>query len=192
MEKKRQWKYLALGAIVIAVSSMGFSFASMSTQLDIKGFATMGSANWSVYFDNLSNANIIGQTIEVKHPTITNNSTSISTFDVKFQYAKDGISYDFEIVNDGGMNAKITTLNLSNPTCTGSGLSSKEDEELVCNNIKYTFQYLDGTEVKIGDVLEKNTRKSVRMTLLYNGDELPVEEVRIMDIGLSVIYSQDK
>lgn len=191
MEKKRQFKILTLSAIVIAIVSMGFSFASMSTQLDIKGFATMGSANWDVYFDNLSKATTIGETIEITHPTITNKSTTISAFDVKFQQAKDGISYAFEIVNDGGMSAKITTLNVSTPTCIGSGASATNDEKLICDNLKYSLTYSDGTNVRVGDVLPKKTRKSVKMTLLYDGNELPIEEVRVTNLGIMVIYSQD-
>lgn len=191
MEKRRQVKVLAVVAIVIAISSMGFSFASMSTKLDIKGFATMGSADWDVHFDNLSHANLMGETIEVVRPTITNDSTTISTYDVKFQAPKDAISYNFEIINDGGMDAKITTLDIEKPSCKGSGDSSANDEFLVCNNLKYSLTYLDGTPLKVGDVLKKGTVKDAQLKLLYGGADLPTSEVRISNLGIVVIYSQN-
>ena len=66
MEKKRQNKILAIVAICIALLGMRFSYASMSTKLDIKGFASIISANWDVHFENLSHATLIGQAIEKK------------------------------------------------------------------------------------------------------------------------------
>lgn len=191
MEKKRQIKFLALGAIVVAVAGMSFSFASMSTQLDIKGFATMGSADWDVHFENLSNVKLVGQALEITHPTITNKSTTISAFDVKLQSPQDSISYTFEIVNAGGMNAKVTTLNIADPVCETDSKTESEDTSLVCQNLEYTLTYTNGNPVKVGDVLTKNTKEHVELKLLYKGDTLPVEEVRITNLGITMLYSQN-
>lgn len=191
MEKKRQIKFLALGAIVVAVAGMSFSFASMSTQLDIKGFATMGSADWDVHFENLSNVKITGQAIEITHPTITNKSTTISAFDVKLQAPQTAISYTFQIVNAGGMDAKVTTLNVAEPVCETISKVESSDTKLVCQNLEYTLQYTNGTPVKIGDVLDKNTSEWVEMKLSYKGDSLPTEEVRITNLGITMLYSQN-
>lgn len=191
MEKRRQAKILAIIAIIIAILSMGFSFASMSTKLDIKGVATMGSSSWDVHFEQLSHATLFGQAIEITHPTITDNSTTISTYDVKFLTTNDGISYDFKIVNDGGMDAKITTLNLTKPLCEGSGASKLSDEQLVCKNLKYTLSYSNGVSLKVGDVLRKGQSVDVRVKLYYDGADLPLEEVKISELGISLIYSQN-
>lgn len=191
MEKNRQVKLFAIVAIIIAVAGMSFSFATMSTNLDIKGSATMGSANWDVHFDKLSSAKLIGKTIEVVHPTITNKSTTISEYHVKFQSPNDGVQYQFDIVNQGEMDAILTTLVVPKPSCTGIGNTALSDATLVCSHLEYTLLYQDGTPVKIGDKLNKKETKQVQLKLVYHGSELPIEEVKIDNLGIVLIYSQN-
>ena len=167
MEKKRTTMILAIIAIIIAIIGMSVSFASFSTKLDINGYAQMGSANWKIYFNNLSQAKLTGTAEELLHPEIRGESTSISSFDVKLNSPGDSISYTFDIVNDGGFDAKLTTLNISKPVCRGSGESKEHDEELVCDNLEYTLKKEDGTTLSLGDVIEKGdaiTVNSFRLT----------------------------
>ena len=191
MEKKRTSMILAIIAIVIAIVGMSVSFASFSTQLDINGYAEMGSANRKIYFDNLSQANLTGTALELAHPSIQNESTSITTFDVRLNNPGDAISYTFNIVNDGGLDAKLTTLDIPMPVCRGSGLEKDADEELVCNNLEYTLTKSDGTALSLGDVIEKGESIIVRLTLSYHGDALPYEVVGISNLGIDLIYSQN-
>ena len=174
---------LAIIAILIAIVGMSVSFASFSTKLDINGYAEMGTANWKIYFDNLSQAKITGTSEELLHPEIQGESTSISSFKVKFNSPMDAVSYTFDIVNDGGFDAKLTTLNIPKPVCRGNGESKDTDEQLVCNNLEYTLTKLDGTTLGLGDVIEKGERLTVQLTLFYKGNELPYEKVEISNLG---------
>ena len=191
MEKKRTTKVLAILAILIAIAGMSISFDSFSTKLDINGYASMGNANWHIYFDNLSSAEVKGEAEEITHPTITNNSTSIGTYYVKLNRPNDSISYTFDIVNAGGLDAKLTTLNMPKPICVGSGANKEIDEKLVCDHLKYTLTKLDGSTYSLADVIKKEERLTVKLTLTYEGDTLPNEEVKIEGLGIDLNYSQN-
>ncbi len=191
MEKKRRNRLIIIVAIVLAIASMSMVYASMSTRLDIHGMASMSGANWDIHFDNLSRANIVGQAKELVHPTITQKSTTIGNYNVKLEQPFDAISYTFDIVNAGGLDAALTTLNISTPTCSGIGDNALDDANTVCRNLNYKLTYMDGSVVKLGDTLNKKSSKKVKLTLEYKSDDMPVDEVKIDNLGIVLIYSQN-
>lgn len=191
MEKKRTSKIIAIVAIIIALLGLSFSFAAFSTNLSIDGAGKMSGRNWDIHFENLSSANLVGAVEELQKPVINGNTTSISTFRVRFNESKDSISYIFDIVNDGEIDAKLTTLSIPEPTCTGIGDSKENDENLVCNNLRYNLTYMNNDSLRIGDILKKNSSVKVKLTLSYEGNELPFQEVNISNLGITLIYSQN-
>lgn len=191
VEKKRTSKIIALIAIIIALLGLSFSFAAFSTNLNINGVGEMSGRDWDVHFESLSNANLVGAAEELQKPTINENTTSISTFGVRFNEPSDSISYIFDIVNDGEMDAKLTTLSIPKPQCTGTGSNKENDENLVCNNLNYSLTYMNNEALRIGDVLKRNSSVKVKITLLYEGNELPFEKVNISNLGITLIYSQN-
>ena len=60
----------------------------------------------------------------------------------------------------------------------------------MCNNIKYTLKYKDGTEVKEYDTLNKKERKNMVLTLKYDGNILPNKMVKIKGLDIILIYNQ--
>lgn len=182
---------LAIIAIVVAIIGMSVSFASFSTKLDIYGYAEMNSANWKIYFDNLSQAKLSGKAEELIHPSIKKGSTSITTFDVRLKGKGDSISYTFDIVNDGGLDAKLTTLSISKPICQGSGEKESYDEKLVCNNLSYSLTKSNDDTFSLADVIHAGERVSAKLTLTYHGESLPYEVVEISNLGIDLIYSQN-
>ena len=180
VEKKRTSKIIALIAIIIALLGLSFSFAAFSTNLNINGVGEMSGRDWDVHFESLSNANLVGAAEELQKPTINENTTSISTFGVRFNEPSDSISYTFDIVNDGEMDAKLTTLSIPKPQCTGTG-----------SNLNYSLTYMNNEALRIGDVLKRNSSVKVKITLLYEGNELPFEKVNISNLGITLIYSQN-
>lgn len=191
VEKKRSFKIVLIATLAIAIIGIGLSFASMSTVLDIHGYASMNTANWDVHFENLTQATITGEAIEEEKPVITNKSTSISTFGVKLIAPKDTVSYSFEVKNAGGIEAKLTSVTIPTPTCTGTGITKDEDEKLVCPNLTYTLTYRDGTKLAVGDVLKKGESKKLILKLSYQGSSLPVNEINITNLAIAMIYSQN-
>lgn len=139
----------------IAIISVSFVYASITSQLSIDGYASMNPAKWSVNFQNLSNSNLKGNTIEVTNPILQHNSTNISNFNVEFQSVKDGVSYNFDVMNDGNLDAKVSSIFIPKPICTGTDSNYYEDKKLICDNLNYSLTYADGTKIKEGDILNK-------------------------------------
>lgn len=150
----------------------------------------MGSANWDIHFANLNDPVINGNTIEISKPYIADKSTSIVNLNVKLQNPNDSISYLFDVVNDGGLNAELSSIQIATPICSGSGEQGNEDAELVCKNIKYELMYQDGTKIKVGDVLNSKEKKQLMLKLSYTGSQLPLNEVDVSNLSIAAVYSQ--
>lgn len=160
----------------------------MGKELNIIGYATIKTGNWDVHFEKLLLSDIEGTTKEIVKPTIVKNATVINSFSVMFQNPFDKISYEVDIVNDGNLDAQITTLIISNPECKIKDLSSEDYN--FCQNIKYSLCYIDGTKLKVGDVLKNNSSQRVRLELAYNSSMLPKNEIEIENLEITIIYSQ--
>lgn len=178
--------------LIVCTSIIGISFvyASVTSKLTINGYASMNPSKWSIYFKNLSDANLKGTTIEVSKPTIQNNSTSISDFDINFINGMDGVSYTFDVVNDGSLDAKISSIVIPKPICIGTGENSFEDSNLICDNLTYNLTYIDGSKIQPGDTLDKGQTKSFILNLEYSNTELPKNKVEISGLSITLIYVQ--
>lgn len=174
----------------ISVIGISFTYSSITSKLSIDGYASMNSIKWSVHFQNLSNANLKGTTLEVNKPILKNNSTSISDFEVEFMNINDGVSYTFDVINDGDLDAKISSIVIPKPVCTSTGDTAYEDSSLICDNLNYSLTYLDGTEIQIGDTLERGQSKSLVLKLEYLGTKLPQNVVGISGLSIALIYVQ--
>ena len=178
--------------IITCILMIGISFAyeTITNKLPINGYASMNTAKWSVHFQNLSNANLKGKAIEINKPILQNNSTSISDFDVMFETVNDGVTYTFEVVNDGDLDAKISSIVIPKPVCMEIGGTSSKDSDLICANLNYSLTYADGTSIKIGDSLDKGQSKSFILNLEYLGTQLPQNVVEISELSIALIYVQ--
>ncbi len=187
---KKHRTLLILCAILLVISVIGISYAMATTSLDIKGKMKMVSASWDVHFENLKDADIVGTAIEMDKPYITSKSTSIININVKLQQPTDSVTYFFEVVNEGGLDAELNSYQVAEPVCNGIGDYAVQDSEMVCKKIKYEIMYADGTKINIGDALKKNERKELKLKLSYTGTELPVNEVDISNLSIVLSYSQ--
>lgn len=188
-----QKKFRIIGILIIScigIISVSFVYASITSQLSIDGYASMNPAKWSVHFQNLSNANLKGTALEITKPTLQNNSTNISNFNVEFMNVKDGVSYTFDVINDGNLDAKVSSIFIPKPICTGTGSNSYEDENLICDNLNYYLTYTDGTRILAGDSLDKGQSNSLILNLEYSGTQLPQNVVEISGLSITLIYTQ--
>ena len=176
--------------IVIGCVSSSIVFSAITSNLKIDGFATIGSVRWSIRFDNLENAILTGSAEEIRKPMIQSNSSSIGSFDVKLTATNDAVIYYFEVINDGDLDAKLSSITMPTPTCVGKGSNKMSDEELVCRNLKYQLTYADGKSINVSDELAKGTKKKMKLYLQYVGNELPQNVVNINGLGISMIYGE--
>lgn len=181
---------MIIGILLLLVACIGISFAMVSITLDIKGKMQVGSVNWDVHFDNLRDPVITGTTTELGKPSITSTSTSIVNLNVKMLSPGDSIYYTFDVVNAGGLDAEISSIQIATPSCVGMGSQADEDARMVCQNIKYELVYENDSNMKIGDSLLKGETKTLKIRLSYTGTKLPLNEVEINRLNIAVVYSQ--
>ena len=112
MEKTRQIKIISLCALLVAVLGLTVAFASLSQTLTINGSAAVNAASWDIHFEKTS-----GKETEVKgtatftEPTLS--GTKIENFSATLTKPGDSVTYYFDIVNKGTVDAVVSSYNFS-------------------------------------------------------------------------------
>ena len=161
MEKERGAKLIAVIALLVAVAGLTIGYAAYSSTLTINGTATVDPADWNVKFaytsGNSLTAEKTGTATETTAPTLTD--TAVSGFDVVLKAPGDSITYKFSVKNTGTLDAKLGTYTFGTLSCTPNAGSTitQEDATMLCNELKYTLTYADGSAITVGETLEKTT-----------------------------------
>ena len=192
--KNKDWKLAMIALLIVSSVAITIGYASFSQILTINGEATVEKSTWKIGFENLSSAILVGTAEEVTHPSISSGGTDIGSYNVNFTTPGDSVSYTFDIVNSGTFDAKLSSITIPVPVCTGSGDNAAADAANVCNHLVYTLAYSDGTVINENDTLNKQTSRSLKLTLIYKDDitasELPNNDVSISNLSISMYYSQ--
>lgn len=192
--KSINYKIALIVALIVSTVAITIGYASFSGALKINGDATVNHSSWIIKFTNLAEANLLGTAEEVNPPEISENGTTLAGYNVKFTTPGDSVSYTFDVANEGTFKAKITSLDISTPTCTGNGENAANDAANVCNHLLYTLTYSDGTSLSVGDILNSETSKSLILTLTYKDDitaeELPNNDVAVSNLSVTINYGQ--
>ena len=205
--RRNKWLALVIGLVVIIAGAAGYALAAFSTDLYIRGTATVRSTVWDVHFDNLQPANLTGDFAkEVNAPTIQTSVdgallAAIKSYDVELKEPGDAVEYTFDVVNTGDIDAVLSAVTIN----TGAALSCSSDagQEVankVCSKLNYTLTYADGTEVKAGDTLDRATNgtptaKTMKLKLEFDPSvttaELPEKNVMVSGLAVILSYSQN-
>lgn len=192
--KDRGLKVAVVAALVISVIAIGIGFAAFTETLSINGNATVQTSSWKVKFTDLSTGTKAGTASITTAPTINNNDTTISTYDVKLAKPGDSVTYTFKVANAGTYDAKLTSVTIPTPTCTGSGDNAETDATNVCKHVTYSLTYSDGGTIAVNDALAAGTSKEMKLVLSYDthnvAADLPSGDVTISNLGISLVYSQ--
>lgn len=202
MEKERKIRTLSLVALVVAVLGLTVAFAALTQTLTIEGTAEVKGAKWSVKFANLSTSNKVGgATVEKETGTETEKTAKIvgdTTIELpKITLTKPGdtVSYTFDVVNDGTIDAKITGIPTYEKTITATASDASvnaADKKLVEDNLIFTLTYENGTEVALNDeLLNGGNSKKMKITIGY-GDttSIPTNDVEISNLKVTLTYGQ--
>ncbi len=183
---QREMRIITVVALCVAVICLSVAYAAMSETLKVGGSAKMTGADWNVHFANVSASTTGVATYTM--PSIS--STQLHDFGVVLTKPGDSVTFRFDIMNDGNLDAVLGTLTKSNPEC--SSLTSEEDGTIVCNNLVYKLSYEDDTAVEVGDTLTKKTYKSAKLVLAYkeNATEVPSSTVNIKNLDITFIFNQ--
>lgn len=191
---------------ILLIGSIGVAVAAFSTDLYIRGTATVSSSVWDVHFENLQPAQLTGTYAqEITAPTIQTSvdgvaAAAIKNYDVKLKEPGDAVEYTFDVINAGDMDAVISAIQMntgSDLSCTsaaGADVAAK-----VCAKLNYTLTYADGTAVAAGDKLpnQANGTNTKMMKLKLELDpsitsnELPEKDVAISGLAVIISYAQD-
>ena len=202
--------------LLICIAGLGIAFAAFSQTLTIGGSGTVDASSWSVVFEGMSNQNTIGAPTktgtaqEITRPTIKNNSTEISTYDVSLKTPGDSIVYKFKIHNKGDFAADLTSLTVAGVDrpvryVSGSYLVSDyssipSDNRQALSYTEYTFYYTKDN-ILVGqyparDCLEPGESVNVAIKIKFGSTTdtytgmLPSSDVVLDNLGISAVYTQ--
>lgn len=189
IEKKKELrqKLLLVASLIIVFVTIVYLLTSTDL-ITVKGYNNMDFAKWDIHFENLKEKTI-GDAKIIKSPKILKNATYIGDYEVSLTKPGDEVIYTFDVVNSGTFNSSLKDIIMSNIKCISS-INLKKDEEIVCGNIIYELEYLDGNKLKINDELESGDRRPLKLTLKYDGNTLPEENVEVYNITTILLYNQ--
>lgn len=203
MEKQRKRKVIVIVALLVIIMGVSVAYAAMSTTLNINGTANVVPATWDIHFENLAPAVTTGDATDTKDgvpvPTISDDTLTISDFDVTLTKPGDSVVYTFDIVNNGTLDAKLSTLTMPLTTAltyVGNNADATQkaaDEAIVKSNLEYTLTYAGGTAIVPGtDELAHGATASMVLTISYplTASTIPLSDVQISGMNIQFVYDQ--
>lgn len=196
MKKKKNQKKVAVTLLVVALLSLSVAFAALSKTLTINGTGLVDPDKWDVHFANLGEAKITGIASITSDATLTDD-TSITGFDVVLRAPGDSVTYTFDVVNGGGVDAKITDIIKATPVFSATTTDESKidsDTTIVSDNLVYTLIYTDTKEaVAINDTLNAKETKNLTLKVAYSEDatSLPSSNVEISGLDIDIVYGQN-
>lgn len=196
--KDKSFKVAVIIVVVLSIIAIGISGATFTKILTITDIPTKKISNWKVKFTDLSNPTLVGSATVITTPSINTNDTTISTYNVKFTNPGDSVTYTFNVVNTGTYDAELTSVTIPDkPTCIGT--SDTDTVAKACKHVTYILEYTnakdDGSKTLInGDILKAGESVSMILKLSYEVyntvENLPSCDIKLSDLGISLIYSQ--
>ena len=211
MEKTRKIKIISLCALLVAVLGLTVAFAALSQTLTIKGSAAVNAASWDIHFEKTS-----GKETEVKgtatftEPTLS--GTKIENFSATLTKPGDSVTYYFDIVNKGTVDAVILSYNFptameeclhkslsSNPECEPFDLVKNDevdgyDKGKYLQLFNYNIYYVDGgKKLAREDTLNAGETKHMKLVIEYKdtATELPENNITLTSSDpITITYEQ--
>ena len=211
MEKTRQIKIISLCALLVAVLGLTVAFAALSQTLTINGSAAVDAASWDIHFEKTS-----GKETEVKgaarftEPTL--NGTTIENFSATLTKPGDSVTYYFDIVNNGTVDAVISSYDFpmamkecfgknvsSNPECkpfdfNSDGKVNVLDKSMYSSMFNYSIYYVDnGKFFNSKDTLNAGETKHMKLVIEHQdtATELPENNLTLTSSDpITITYEQ--
>ena len=188
MEKQRKIKSMTVIALIVAVLGLTVAFAALSTTLTINGTANVNTATWDIHFANLTGPDTTGTGASSSEPIL--DSTTIDNVNMSVTKPGDSVTYYFDIVNNGTIDAVLDTDLRSSlfyegySKCIGvtsdndsngcinkydfdnDSIISSGDLSIMASDLDYAIYDVDTDDMLAkGDVIEKGTTKHCKLVL---------------------------
>ncbi len=161
-------------ALAIALAVTTVAYAVMQTTLNVSGTIIKKGAALDIYFANLKTPSLSGNG---KSTSATLSSTNIE-FTIELSEPLDSVTYYFDVVNSGTINAKLDSI-------TYSGVTTASNK-----NIETTFTYSDGTEIKEGDFLAAGVTRNLKLKIEYKDVDYIYSTDNKFTIKVTLVYMQ--
>lgn len=199
-------KNILLTVLTVGLVSMTIAYAALTRTLTISDNRVTITTDWNVHFANCATATSAAATsspgsavtaLVTQQPELTD--TTISGLRATFQKPGDKVEYYFDIVNDGSIDATLSTATYTTPTCTSSdsSVSSSTLSTFCTNNINYSIVYTDTLDSPDtgDDLLAAPGDPSVRHCKLTveldpETQSIPSGTITVSNIGASFVYVQ--
>lgn len=185
MERNRKIKILSLVALIVAVLGLGVAFAALSSKLTINGSAKAQAGSWNIHFaKTLDMPTQTTGDASFTEPTLSD--TSILGFKATVTKPGDSVTYYFDIVNSGTVDALVESYVFESGyrDCTGTRVSDHPECKIYDFNsdgnvtafdynvwrtsIKYGLYYTDNNkEIKSGDTISAGETKHAKLVVEY-------------------------
>ena len=185
MERNRKIKTLSLVALIVAVLGLGVAFAALSSQLTINGSAKAQAGSWNIHFaKTLDMPTQTTGNASFTEPTLSD--TSILGFKATVTKPGDSVTYYFDIVNSGTVDALVdnyvfesgyqdcaATRVSDHPECklydfNSDGVINVSDYSVIKASIKYGLYYTDNNkEIIAGDEIRAGETKHAKLVVKY-------------------------
>lgn len=178
--ERRETNYRIIAIIVLLASIlfMSIGYAIRSTDLRINGSTTIDNAKWDVHFENVDR---IIEGVDDKYvytpAKIVDIDGTYIVYDVKLPNKGDFYEFQFDVVNEGTMDAKVSSL-------ITHGSDDYKDY------LHYGLTYVDdGRGVYANDILKsgESRRVALRVTNVYEGQEM-IDKV--FNLSFTIHYIQ--
>ena len=185
MARNRKIKILSLVALIVAVLGLGVAFAALSSKLTINGSAKAQAGSWNIHFaKTLDMPTQTTGNASFTEPTLSD--TSILGFKATVTKPGDSVTYYFDIVNSGTVDALIEdyVFKTGYLECSGESFSDHPECKIYDFNsdgfvdsndygvwnasIKYGLYYTDNNkEIKSGDTISAGETKHAKLVVEY-------------------------
>lgn len=185
MERNRKIKILSLVALIVAVLGLGVAFAALSSKLTINGSAKAQAGSWNIHFaKTLDMPTQTTGDASFTEPTLSD--TSILGFKATVTKPGDSVTYYFDIVNSGTVDALVdsyvfesgyqdcaATRVSDHPECklydfNSDGIINGSDYSVIKASIKYGLYYTDNNKkIESGDTISAGETKHAKLVVEY-------------------------
>ena len=179
--------------IILAVCLIGITvaYATLSQNLNISGVAKVGKTSWNIHFTKVLTPKAEGYA-EGGKATLNSDSTVLTVSEGILKVPGDTITYVFDVINEGDLDAEVETVLTTIDSCKAS--DDTTDVTMYCDKIKYDLVYQDTKEaVKKNDQLLKGESKTLNLIITYDKNKeltsLPNTEIVLDNITSTINYT---
>ena len=191
MNKKKQ-RTLAIFALAIALVATTVAYAALSTTLQVSGSVTKKGGTWSINIENISSVTTTGTGKMTTAPT--SSGTTLS-FAAELAKPGDSVSFTFDIVNNGSVDA-IWDVNNSRKSIGNNSEYVSWSEEISDEDIVLALAYKtsNGSYVPImsyQDLLNSGDSFTLKLTLTWNSaSHITTKESKTLSVTAEFPFTQ--